>query len=105
MLTPVASQPFEFSFRKTLAFVRAMTSVAHRRITKTDTIIKLQMNLAAKDSEIAAKDIEIAKLKAEIEVMKIRIVGCDRCGRFASGSCGKYCEECYYTHFFRQGSQ
>ena len=98
MLTPVASQPFEFSFRKILAFVRAMTSVAHFRITKTETIVKLQL-------ELTAKDIEIAKLKQEIEALNLQITGCSICCRYASGDYGKHCEECYFTHIFRKGSQ
>ena len=102
MLTPVASQHFEFSFRKILAsvrvFVRAMTSVAHVRITKTETIVKLQL-------ELAVKDIEIAKLKEEIKALNLQITGCSRCCGYASGEYGKHCEECYFTHMFRKDSQ
>ena len=54
---------------------------------------------------IRAKDIEIAKLKGNIADLKLQISGCARCGGFASGTYDEYCEECYFTHIFRKGSQ
>ena len=59
----------------------------------------------ALQQSIRAKDVEIAKLKDDILDWKLQITGCARCGGFASGTYDEYCEECYFTHIFRKGSQ
>ena len=77
-----------------------------RRCVVSDmTITVLQERIRILENTIQAKDAEILFLKEKIEAKNVQIDGCARCGRFATGSYGKHCEECYFAHFFRHSSQ
>ena len=70
-----------------------------------DTIQLKDETIQALRQIIQAKDVEIAKLTEDVVDLKLQISGCARCGGFASGTYAEYCEDCYFTHFFRRGGQ